>query len=230
MKNILTIALVLALNFVTAQSAMQSLKKFTKDFVDNENKGTWVNNTVDKRIKGTPYLFDTWVKDAKIYYGEDVYQIYSFNYNLQFERFEAKYSDNSVLAINPRGITKIVVDNMNFVRQLDPEFKRNTYFESIVKFNGNSLLRKYSISIKEGKVNPLTLQMMKPDQFVKNEKIYVCYEESNEMQEIKLKKSTVLALIDNENKEEVKAFVEKNRLRYKDVEDVHKILNHYNSL
>ena len=71
---------------------------------------------------------------------------------------------------------------------------------------------------------------LKPDQFVKNEKIYVCYEESNEMQEIKLKKSTVLALIDNENKEEVKAFVEKNRLRYKDVEDVHKILNHYNSL
>jgi len=230
MKYTLTITLLLLMNFVIAQSSMQNIERLTKEVVNNENRGTWVKNiVVDKRIKGSPYLFDTWVKNGKIYYGEDVYQIASFNYNIQFERFEAQFPDKAILAINPRGITKIVVDNMNFVRQLDPEYKRNTYFEHIVKFNGNTLLRKYSISIKEGKVNPMTLQMMKPDQFVIDEKIYVC-NESDEMEEIKLKKSTVLSFIDSKNKEDVKKFVEKNKLRYKDVEDVHRILDHYNSL
>lgn len=213
--------------FLTAQNSTNSLIIGKGDLSD----GVWVvNKSNQKKIDGTPYLFKNWFQKGKIYFEDRTYIIDALNYNVQAERFEAKISDDSVFALNHGNFYKVEINGKSFSRHLDPDFQRNTYFEDIIHFKSKQLLKKYAVKIKEGQVNPMTMQKIQPDKYIKNEQFYILKDSSDELKKVKLKKSTILSLIDESNKPIIKEYVKENRLSYKRVEDVFKILNYYNTL
>ena len=193
--------------------------------------GLWVISQDNLRqIEGTPYLFDTWYQTGKIYFNDKVYTLNAFNYNIQAERFEAKISDDSVFALNHGSFYKVEIKGKTFTRHLDPDYQRNTYFEDVVHFKDKQLLKKYTLKIKEGQINPMTMQKIQQDQYIKKEQYYILNDNTNQIDKIKLKKSTILALVEEAKKASVKAFAKENRLSFKNNNDVFKILNYYNSL
>jgi hypothetical protein len=193
--------------------------------------GLWVISQDNLRqIEGTPYLFDTWYQTGKIYFSDKVYTLNAFNYNIQAERFEAKISEDSVFALNHGSFNKVEIKGRTFSRHLDPDYQRNTYFEDVVHFKDKQLLKKYILKIKEGQINPMTMQKIQHDQYIKKEQYYILNDNTNQIDKIKLKKSTILSLVEEAKKASVKAYAKENRLSFKNNDDVFKILNYYNSL
>ena len=182
-------------------------------------------------VSGSPYLYNSWNNKAKIYYDDKVYVINNFNYNIYSERFESKLSEDSILIINPRNIKSILIDDKVFGRYLDPEFIRNSYFEEIVKFDNYFLLKKYIVKIKPGSVNPLTKVKLSSDELKQDEIFYICdLENNNELKKIKLKKSTILGLIKTDYTDNINNYAKKDKLNYKSIEDVRKLILYYNAL
>lgn len=193
--------------------------------------GFWVsaqNNT--KQIKGSPYLFDNWSQKGDIFIGNQVYTLSALNYNIQVERFEVKISEDSVFVLNHGSFDKVKVKGKSFSRHLDPDFHRNTYFEDIIHFNDKYLLKKHELTIKESQINPLTMQKLQNDQYIKKEQYYILKDNSDKLDKIRLKKSTILSLVEENNKAKVKEFVKEHMLNYKKNDDVIKILNYCDTL
>ncbi|RIA10482.1 hypothetical protein OE09_2347 [Flavobacteriaceae bacterium MAR_2010_72] len=186
------------------------------------------NKELKTPVDGSPYLYDTWFNQSKVYFRDKVYNISSFNYNVYSDRFEAKLSKDSVLIINPEGVNKVVINNKTFERYYDPETQLNSYFEQLIKFNNYWLLKKYTKKVKSGSVNPLTKQKLTNDALVQDEVFYLSNE--NKLKVIKLNKSDIQSLFKKEHLEHVKNFVKNQGLNYKDEDDIKKIITYYNSL
>lgn len=233
MNKYVVFLLALAVNFSFAQSSsISSRKDFSNSRTLMSNNGLWItNNAANSKIKGSPYLFESWNSDNALIYMSDerAYRIRSINYNVQLERFEAKFAEDSVLALNPKNIKKIMVDNRTFKRYLDPEFLRNSYFEELVKTKSITILRKFETEIIEGNFNPMTQQKMTDDHMVKIEKYYST-EDGKILAEIKLTKGAILKLIDSDKKDALKQYTKENDLNFKDINDLKVIIKYYNSI
>lgn len=182
-------------------------------------------------VDGSTYLFKSWNNSSKIFIGDKVYILNSFNYNIYSERFEMKLTEDSIFIVNPGRVEKILINNRIFRRYLDPEFQRNSYFEEIVKFdNDNLLLKKHILKIKQGSTNPLTKEKLTNDCLVMDETYYLCDLRDNSLKKIKLKKSVIFSLVEEDDLDDIKGFVRKHKLNYKDVDDIKKIVQYYHSL
>lgn len=198
-----------------------------------ENYGPSVDYVVhqnEKTTEGSPYLYETWDNEAKVYFNGKAYTFNTFNYNVHADQFEAKFSADSVFIVSPTGVDKVVLGNRVFRRYLDSEMQRNIYFEEIFKSVDLILLRKYSTIIKKAEVNPLTKTPMGLPVLKLKEVFYVLNGESTQLKKINLKKSSVLDLVDNKFVKEVQSYVKENKLKYNDLEDVTSILKFYNTL
>ena len=71
---------------------------------------------------------------------------------------------------------------------------------------------------------------MNPDSLVPEVWFYSYHKATKKLNKIKLKKKSILSLIDERNQNEVSKYVKKNRLSYSNIEDVLKILQFYNTL
>ncbi|PWK19290.1 hypothetical protein [Xanthomarina spongicola] len=233
MNKYLIFLLALTVNFSFSQSAsISSRNDFSNSRTLMSNNGLWItNSTASSEIKGTPYLFDSWNSDNALIYMSDnrAYKIRSINYNVQLERFEAKFAEDSVLALNPKNIKKIDINSRTFKRYLDPQYQRNSYFEELVKTKSLTILRKFETEIVEGNFNPMTQQKITPDQMVKIEKYYST-EDGETLSEMKLSKGAILKLIDSDKKDAVKQHAKDNSLNYKDINDLKAIIKYYNTL
>lgn len=226
------LALTVNLSFSQSSSDASAYSLSNTSRVLSNGGGLWVsNNTPNNVIKGSPYLFESWHSDnALIFMTDDrAYKIRSINYNVQLERFEAKFSEDSVLALNPKNIKKIDINNRTFKRYLDPVFQRNSYFEELISTKSIKVLRKFETEIIEGNFNPMTQQKISEDQMVKIEKYY--YTEDGEiLTEMKFSKGAILKLIDSDKKDAVKQYAKDNSLNFKDINDLKFILKYYNTL
>jgi len=232
--------LILVLSFLLCfLSTAQDLQQFSRSrqFTDIRSNlvlnGFKVGNDENRaKVDGSPYLFKSWNNPSKIVYGDKVYTVAIFNYNIYSERFEAKLSEDSLFIINPRNIKKVVINGKVFGRYLDPEFQRNSYFEEIAKINDdNLLLKKYTVKIMPGPLNPLTKEKLRNDRLVQGENYYICdLKDENKLKKIKLKKSTIQSFFRKEVLDDIKIYVKENHLNYRDIVDVKKIVQYYNSL
>lgn len=218
---------------ITICFSLNGISQSHKDVVDGlENNdlnefgnGNWVkleNQKVD--VKGTPYLYDSWINNGKIYLNNKVLSVSTFNYNMQLERFEANLTNDSVFVIDPKGIKKVVIQDNEFIRTLDPEFQRNSYFQKIVSINGRFILEKHTVHIKEGQINPMTMQKNQKDALVKKEIFYIADDNGQKLKKIKLTKSSILSLIEKSKVSSVKTYAKENKLGFKNVKDIQDII------
>jgi hypothetical protein len=227
MKIILSILILLSVSIQAQTKAGTDMN----DLQYLQTGGMWVKNMVVKEpIKGSPYLFENWYNDSKIYTNERIYKIGSFNYNIAKERFEAKISEDSVLVISTGNINQVKINNVVLKPYYESERDRFTFFEEVGHMNNNLILKKYVVKIKEGNFNPMTQKKISPDRYVNEEYLYIADKKTKLLKRLKLKKSSIINLIDSENKQEVLEFVKSNRLKYNNLSDVQKILDYQKSI
>jgi len=229
-KLVCIVAVVFCLN-VMAQSAISNNGRLDNVGINDFGNGMWLKSSGQKTdIKGSPYLYDSWVNSGKIFLSDKVISIKSFNYNMKSERFEAKISKDSVFAVDPQGVKKIEILGNVFIRTLDPEFQRNSYFQKIASINGKLLLEKHIVELKEGQINPMTMQKMEKDALIKKEIFYLANDKGEKLKKFKLRKRSILSLLDKSKASSVKDFVKQNRLKFTDPKDVKALLEYSKSI
>lgn len=192
--------------------------------------GDYLVDKDEKTVEGSPYLYETWDNESKVYFNEKAYTFNTFNYNVYAGQFEAKVSEDSVFIVNPAGVDKVVMKNRVFRRYLDPELQRNSYFEEIIRARDFLLLRKYNTKIRKAEVNPLTKTPVGLPVLKLEENFYILKGENSQLEKINFKKSSVLDLVDKKVVKELQSYVKENGLKYNNLEDVTSILEYYNTL
>tara|TARA_R110002073_G_scaffold336208_1_gene530873 strand:- start:16367 stop:17068 length:702 start_codon:yes stop_codon:yes gene_type:complete len=182
------------------------------------------------KVEGSPYLYESWANESKLFFNGKVYNFTFFNYNMYADRFEAKIAADSVFVINANNVEKVEINNLHFKRFYDSELRRDSYFEELIDFKGYKLLKKHTVKIRKGTVNSLTKVKMNPDSLVPEVWFYSFHKATKNLNKIKLKKKSILSLIDERNQNEVSKYVKNNRQSYSNTEDVLKILQFYNTL
>lgn len=193
--------------------------------------GVWIKNTAvsPTDVKGSQYLFYYW-SNAAIYVDQKVYKMDAFNFNVENQRFEAKFSEDSVLIMNTSNIKKIVIGDKTFSRFELEGSANNPFVEVIGRFDNSILFKKYELVIKEGSFNPMTQKMTRPPEYVINEHYFTVNLDGSNVEKTKLKKSAILKLFDKNSQEKVEAFANENRLDFNDEQDVHQIFEYSNTL
>lgn len=195
------------------------------------SNGVWIksNNNLTE-IKGSQYLYDSWLNNATLYIDQKVYNVMSFNFNVMNQRFEAKFSEDSVLIMNTGNINRIVIRDRIFDKFDLEDNASNPFFEVIGRFDNSVLLKKYDLVIKEGSFNPMTQRMIRPSEYIIKEKYFVSDLDGTNVKETKLKKSTILDLFDENKQYKVKEYADENDLDFKVEDDVQRIFLYTNSL
>ncbi len=225
-KLVFIIAVCFSLNGIS-QSANDINGRLDNTDLNDFGNGMWFKSGNQKTdIKGSPYLYDSWFNSGKVYMKDKVLSIMSFNYNMRLERFESKISEDSVFAIDPQGIKKVEIRGKEFIRTLDPEFQRNSYFQKIASINGKLLLEKHIVELKEGQINPMTMQKMQKDALIKKEVFYIANDKGEKLKKFKMRKSSTLSLVDKSKVSSVKKFAKQNKLKFKNVKDVQLLLEY----
>ncbi|MGB5418061.1 hypothetical protein [Algibacter sp.] len=197
------------------------------------NSGVWIKSTAsNSKVEGSYYLFNNWANSASFYLlGNEGYKIPNVNFNVRFNRFEANMSDDaskdSIFAFNSQSVKKVVVGSKEFVKKQVSGKGANYFLEMIQEGDKLSLLKSYDASISPGTINPMTQQKMKADKIEIKSNFYV--EKNGSLEEVRLKKSTVLKLM-ADKKVEIKEFLGDNDISFKNDADIKKIFSYYNSI
>lgn len=198
--------------------------------LDSKTFRETLNNKEESVVLGSPYLFEVWNNPAKVFFRDKIYRINSFNYNIYAERFEAKLSEDSVFIINSWNVKKVIVNNRIFSHYTDPETQNVSYFEELAEFDNYRILSKHFVTIKSGPINPLTKLKLNDDAFIKKEVFYLCNLNDNSIKKIQLKKSDFQSLFKQEKRNELNKFSKNYHLNYRNIGDVKKIIQYYNTL
>lgn len=201
-------------------------------FLDNlsnafNGTGMWIkNHKVRNNIQGTPYLYENWFSYIEIFTEDNKsYKLPNSNFNLLNNKFCTRVNNDSIFTFNK--------DNLNFVKLNNKVFKKiklkndqESFFEVLFDGKKNAFLKRYEKKIKKGKINPMTQKAISKDKFVKYIEYYIY--ENEKLTRFKLKKSNILKILDNREKD-IKNFVKSNEIDFKSEIDLIKLFKFYNS-
>ena len=195
--------------------------------------GRGINNTENSaNIEGSKYLFKSWENKSKIWLNDNVFNLDSVNYNLENQRFEIKLSKDSIFIISPDKNIKMLEINFHlFKTYYNSRLGRNSFYEVLGENDNYSLLSNNYLKVEEGAIDPLTKTQITPKKYVPEKDYFVLiHNNTDQIINIKLKKSEILKLIDVSYENEFKNFVKKHRLKYNQISDVSKMLEYYYSI
>ena len=197
------------------------------------NNGVWIKSSSTKtKVQGSYYLFNNWLNTASFYLlGNEGYKVPKVNFNVRFNRFEANMSNDaskdSIFAFNSQSIKKVVIGNKTFVKK-QVEGKGSNYFLEVIEDGDQvTLLKSFNASVIPGTINPMTQQKMKADKIEIKSSYYI--ERDGDLEEVKLKKSTIMKLM-SDKKDKIKGFLNENNISFKKDADIKKIFHYYNSI
>lgn len=219
---------------ITAHSQGSSLGAFgsgVNDFtnVSGLTSGVWMTSgSSSSKIKGSPYLFEDWETSAVVVTkNQKKYKISKVNYDAKLDQIVAKISNDSVFSFNPSGIDKVIINNREFNRYLDPDFRRNSYFEVIVSTKEFEILKRNKKVVKEGVFNPMTQKKQSPDSYILEHKYFI--RSGGALKELGLNKNKILKVF-GDKQSEVKKFIKTKKLSVKDDHDLKRMFIYYDSL
>jgi len=182
---------------------------------------------VKVEIDGSLYLFDTWENFGWIEHDNKKYTLKDVNYNILMDQFEYKISNDSVFIFD-NNIDLIYLANKNFKKYYLDANTGHKYCEVLYEGSNYSLLKKYDVRLREAGPNPLMLKG-NSNEFVKSKKYYINNNVTNTLLPIKLKKNNIVALFSNKEND-IKSYIKKNKISYKNENDLVKIFKYYDSL
>lgn len=170
------------------------------------------------------YLFEDWDNTLVIETidGKSL-RLKSANFNITNDKFEIKASKDSVYVLESGAIKEFAINGRRFKKIV----KENKIYEFLNAGPNVKLLKRYGYRIKEGAVDPMTLEKIREDKMLVTEEYYV--EIDGSVKQVELKKKAILKVF--EDKEfEILEFVKKNNLSFKDQNEVLKIMEYLNSI
>lgn len=202
----------------------------SNQIIAGSSNGVWIrNSSVVNELEGTYYLFENWKNRAIVYdLNNKAYNLPNCNFNIESNSVEAQLDEvkDEIFAFNSRDIQKVEFGDQLFVKK-NSNKGSNQLLEVIHQGEKMALYKEYETSILKASVNPMTLKKIGKDKIVKNSIYYI--EKTNKLEEIKIKKSTVLNLM-GDKKNEIKSYIKENKLSLSEDIDLSKIFQYYNTL
>ena len=212
-------------NFSLAQTNVATdFKALGSD--QNTNFGTsFFYNQPNKVILGSTYLFDDWNNDGEIQTltGER-FLVRNINLNISRNAFEAKINNNdSIFSFNFNNIKQVIINGKSFKNYFYNE--DNRVYELIYSGTQFTILKGFSVKLVTGSGNPMLNRSN--DKYVKKESYFIRSQESNTIEGFKLSKRSLNKLFQNSSIDvsRILAYIDSNKLSYKDENDVIKILD-----
>lgn len=178
-------------------------------------------------IEGTVYIYDNWSNSAIIETskGTKLRLTSNLNFNARRNAFESKMGKDSIFTFDFTNIERMVVNNKTFKNVYSPIDGGYRIFEIIVENDNFVIYKDYEIDIKEGNPNPLLARAN--DKYVMRGTYYV--KKGNNFRKFKMRKSDFLKLAGKKS-DDLEAFAKKNKLSFRNEEDLEKIASFYTSL
>ena len=212
-------------NFSLAQTNVATdFKALGSD--QNTNFGTsFFYNQPNKVILGSTYLFDDWNNNGEIQTltGER-FLVRNINLNISRNAFEAKINNNdSIFSFNFNNIKQVIINGKSFKNYFYNE--DNRVYELIYSGTQFTILKGFSVKLVTGSGNPMLNRSN--DKYVKKESYFIRSQENNTIEGFKLSKRSLNKLFQNSSIDvsRILAYIDSNKLSYKDENDVIKILD-----
>lgn len=203
-------------------NSLQTVATSGASSVGMTGTATFFNPKFDR--EGSIYLFEDWGQSATIYpKGTDqVVRENNMNFNIQRSMFETRVAGDSIVAYNFASIDKIVVGGRVFKSFYLDEIKRNKSFEVIYESDEFSILKGYEVDILEASPNPMIARPR--DKYIQRATYYI--ETATTLEEFKLKKKSILAVLPKEQAKRAKDYSYKYDMSFSDESEVKMILNY----
>lgn len=185
-------------------------------------------------FQGSPYISDKFLPTT-MYYGDENMGNIFYRYNALNEEIEIKKSNLEQDAIQSLSRDKkisIMTDGkkMSFKTFTTSKNKTlNGYLTSIIDGKTYFLYKRNYVKFTEGKPAANSFVKAVPSRFSQFTEYYFQKDGVNRMDEIKLKNSQLLKLIDEPKKSELKQFLKENELNIKNEQDLIKVFDYLNS-
>ena len=232
------LCLVISVNYVFSQETESNTinKNSGEYFRDNflriyngSSGGFWTKgNSYSEKLEGTPYLYKGWDSSMELRTEDNkVFKVNNCNYDVTEDVFVAKMSKDSLF--------KFDNNNVKIVKTKDKIFKKinnsgtEMFLEVLLDDENVAFLKKYYKTIKKGKINPMTRELISKDRYFDANEFY--FLKKDKLIKIKLSKKSILTNLKDKKKiERLNKYCKENKLKYRLEKDVVKILNYYNSL
>lgn len=193
---------------------------FTGGYFHKES--STINKIENKEILGSFYLFKDWNSNSKIKtFTNKTYKIDNLNFDLDEGKFLSKISNDSMYVY--KSLKEISIQGKKFINI------NNRYYEVLKTGKPYLLIKNYYGVLKPAITNKMTNQLIKAPEYVAKIKYYLTDETNSKLNEIHLKKSSILKLL-NTKKKDINNYVKNNDLSFKKEVDLIKIVDYYNSL
>ena len=173
-------------------------------------------------VTGSKFLTSTWKNRATLITssGKKI-TLTNVNYELEKGAF-ALQNESSVFIIDGNKYDNIVFNGKTFQYLLNPVKGGKEYFEVIADNNDLTLLKQYSLAIREQDGNAPGYGQGKSKNYIKKHQYYM--KQGDDFSKIKLKKSSIVALFPGQEAR-LTAFAKSNKLSFKKEDDLKEILN-----
>ncbi|MFT6795132.1 MAG: hypothetical protein ACJART_000264 [Maribacter sp.] len=189
---------------------------------------TMSGNSGNTKIKGSTYLFPDWktnsivnMKDGKNY------KIPGLNYDVKLDKLVSKVGIDSLFSFNPATIDYANINNRTFKRYLDPELKRNSFYEIIVTNENLKLLKRINVAVKKGHINPMTKTQETPDTYVLKNSYFI--NKGDVSKKVPSKKREFIEIFGGVSGN-IKEYIKQNKLSIKKELHLKQIFTYYDSL
>ena len=223
--RLILLVLIIITNLSLAQTNVATdFKALGSD--QNTNFGTsFFYNQPNKVILGSTYLFDDWNNNGEIQTltGER-FLVRNINLNISRNAFEAKINNNdSIFSFNFNNIKQVIINGKSFKNYFSNE--DNRVYELIYSGTQFTILKGFSVKLVTGSGNPMLNRSN--DKYVKKESYFIRSLENNTIEGFKLSKRSLNKLFQNSSIDvsRILAYIDSNKLSYKDENDVIKILD-----
>jgi len=173
-------------------------------------------------VLGSKFLSQTWKNRATLITssGKKI-TLTNVNYELEKGAF-ALQNESSIFIIDGNKYDNIVFNGKTFKYLLNPVKGGKEYFEVIANNDEISILKQYSLSVREQDGNAPGYGLDKSKKYIKKHQYFV--KQGDDFSKIKLKKSSIIALFPNKEAK-LTAFAKNNKLSFKKESDIRQIIS-----
>lgn len=177
-------------------------------------------NLGKKGIEGSVFLYDNWKNTGTIYLGKRTFKVSNINYHISRSSFMTKIENDSIFIFDFDLVDKVKVNNKSFKRIYNAKEGKHVVYEFVHEGKDFSLLKNYSVSVVQGSPNPM---VNRPKSKIKKKSSFYLLK-NNVISDFKLKKSSIVGLMQDDKVSALKDYADKYNLSFKKEADVKKLL------
>ena len=218
LSKLVALLLLMTISQINAQGRVSS-RAYEADLVAFRDGNGRSVNKVDVI---TMYLFNNWESDAVFHMKDDKnFKAKNINYNIQKDQFECKFAKDSLF---------VFAHNFDFALINAKKFKRYfigsspSYAEVLFENEKTTFIKKYIYKVLESSPDPLMIRKDVSKVFI-TPVYYLIDNKTNDLQLVKLNKSSFSKHF-SEKKSDMKEFVKRNKLSYKEERDIFEMLRY----